>query len=56
MRDLKTFLLEEYDVEDKRSVLEDFPKFLNKKLNTSYDAASNTYQNDKLWWAIGNGI
>jgi hypothetical protein len=55
MRDLKTFLLEEYDVEDKRSVLEDFAKFLNKKLNTSYDAKSNTYQNDKLWWAIGNG-
>lgn len=55
MRDLRTFLLEEYDVEDKRSVLEDFAKFLNKKLNTSYDAKSNTYQNDKLWWAIGNG-
>lgn len=55
MRDLKTFLLEEYDVEDKRSVLEDFARFLNKKLNTSYDAVSNTYQNDKLWWAIGNG-
>ena len=55
MKDLRTFLLEEYDVEDKRSVLEDFAKFLNKKLNTSYDAKSNTYQNDKLWWAIGNG-
>jgi hypothetical protein len=55
MRDLRTFLLEEYDVDDKRSVLEDFAKFLNKKLNTSYDAVSNTYQNDKLWWAIGNG-
>lgn len=55
MRDLKTFLLEEYDVDDKLSVLEDFAKFLNDKLNTSYDAKSNTYQNDKLWWAIGNG-
>lgn len=55
MKDLRTFLLEEYDVEDKRSVLEDFAKFLSKRLNTSYDAKTNTYQNDKLWWAIGNG-
>ena len=55
MRDLRTFLLEEYDADDKHSVLEDFAKFLSKRLNTSYDAKANTYQNDKLWWSIGNG-
>lgn len=55
MKDLRTFLLEEYDADDKHSVLEDFAKFLSKRLNTSYDAKTNTYQNDKLWWAIGNG-
>ena len=55
MKDLRTFLLEEYDADDKHSVLEDFAKFLSKRLNTSYDAKANTYQNDKLWWSIGNG-
>ena len=55
MRDLRTFLLEEYDADDKHSVLKDFAKFLSKRLNTSYDAKTNTYQNDKLWWAIGTG-
>lgn len=55
MKDLRTFLLEEYDADDKHSVLEDFAKFLSKRLNTFYDANANTYQNDKLWWAIGNG-
>lgn len=55
MKDLRTFLLEEYDADDKHSVLEDFAKFLSKRLNTSYDAKAHTHQNAKLWWAIGNG-
>lgn len=55
MRDLKTFLLEEYDKDDKRSVLEDFADFLDRQLNGEFDPKTNRHYGSALWWAIGNG-
>ena len=55
MRDLKTFLLEEYDKDDKRSVLEDFADFLDRQLNSKFDPKTNRHYGSALWWAIGNG-
>lgn len=53
MKDLKTFLLEEYDNDDKKSVLKDFVKYLDAQLNGQYDPKTNTYTASELWWTLG---
>lgn len=54
MKDLKTFLLEEYDNDDKKSVLKDFVQYLDKQLNGRVDPKTNTHVASKLWWTLGN--
>lgn len=53
MKDLKTFLLEEYDNDDKKSVLKDFAKYLDEQLNGQFDPKTNTYTASELWWTLG---
>lgn len=55
MIDYRQFLNEFSEKDYKEKVIKSFAAFLDKKLNTDYNPSTDKYENDYLWWAIGDG-
>lgn len=55
MIDYRQFLTEFSDKDYKKKVIRNFAKYLEDNTGTTYNSTTDKYENDKIWWTVGNG-